>query len=84
MNERKPQRKPEARKPEAKAANFDPIALSLAVWLGLMVGVLGLQRMSEEAAAQQAAQHTTAPQAALAHMRPGQPAPPQAFALWDR
>jgi len=47
------QRKPET---EAEATPLDPIALSLALWLGLMVGALGLQHMSEQAAAQQAAQ----------------------------
>ncbi len=84
MNERKPQRKSEARKPETKAANFDPIALSLAVWLGLMVGALGLQRMSDEAAARQAAQQATAEPSASTHVRPAHPASAQAFAPWDR
>ncbi len=51
------QRKPET---ETEAAPLDPIALSLALWLGLMVGALGLQHMSEQAAAQQAAQEATA------------------------
>ncbi len=40
------------RKPEADAEPLDPIAVSLAVWLGLMVSVLGLQRLSEQAAFQ--------------------------------
>lgn len=46
------------RKPETKteAVPLDPIALSLALWLGLMVGAIGLQHMAEQAAAQQAAQ----------------------------
>ena len=79
MNERKPQREP-----ESKAANFDPIALSLALWLGLMVGALGLQHMSEQAALQQAAQQGMAQQAAVAHPRPARPVPAQAFAPWDR
>ena len=33
---------------------MDPVALTLAVWLGLIVGVTGLIRMSENAAAQAA------------------------------
>ena len=33
---------------------MDPIALTLAVWLGMIVGVTGLIRMSEHAAAQAA------------------------------
>ncbi len=33
---------------------MDPVALTLAVWLGLIVGVTGLVRMSENAAAQAA------------------------------
>ncbi len=79
MNERKPQRDP-----ETKAANLDPIALSLALWLGLMVGALGLQRMSEEAAAQQAAHQGMAQPGTVAHPRPAHPVPAQAFAPWDR
>ncbi len=33
---------------------MDPIALTLAVWLGVIVGVTGLVRLSENAAAQSA------------------------------
>ena len=47
------QRKPET---ETETAPLDPIALSLALWLGLIVGALGLQHMSEQAAEQEAAQ----------------------------
>lgn len=35
--------------PDVETAPLDPIALSLALWLGLMVTVLGLQRLSERA-----------------------------------
>ena len=53
MREQKPDTETEARP-------LDPIALSLALWLALMVGALGLQHMAEEAAAQQAAQEARA------------------------
>ena len=36
---------------EADVAPLDPVALTLAVWLGLVVGVTGLIRLSENAAA---------------------------------
>jgi len=36
---------------EANVAPLDPIALTLALWLGLVVGVTGLIRLSENAAA---------------------------------
>jgi len=40
------------RKPvESETAPLDPIALTLALWLGLMVAVTGLIRLSENAAA---------------------------------
>ncbi len=36
------------------AGSFDPVALTLALWLALMVGVGGLVRLSEEASANMA------------------------------
>ena len=33
---------------------IDPVALTLALWLGLMVGVAGISRVSQEAASQAA------------------------------
>jgi hypothetical protein len=36
---------------ERETASVDPIALTLALWLGLVVGVTGLMRLSENAAA---------------------------------
>jgi hypothetical protein len=36
---------------ETETVPLDPIALSLALWLGLVVGVTGLMRLSETAAA---------------------------------
>jgi len=36
---------------ESEAAPVDPIALTLALWLGVMVAVTGLIRLSEQAAA---------------------------------
>lgn len=39
---------------EPESQPLDPVALSLAVWLRLMVGAMGLQRLSAEAAMQQA------------------------------
>lgn len=38
------------RRAEAEAAPLDPVALTLAVWLGVMVAVTGLIRLSESAA----------------------------------
>jgi hypothetical protein len=35
----------------SEAAPLDPIALTLALWLGMIVGVTGLIRLSESAAA---------------------------------
>ena len=35
-------------------AGIDPVALTLALWLGLVVGVAGVSRMSQEAASQAA------------------------------
>ncbi len=74
MNERKPQRDP-----ETKAANLDPIALSLALWLGLMVGALGLQRMAGEAAAQQTIQKQSTQQS-----RTGRSTLTHPLAAWSR
>ena len=48
------------RKPDTEATPLDPIALSLVLWLALMVGALGLQHMAEQAAAPQAAQEAAA------------------------
>ena len=54
----------QGRQPETsdEAEPMDPIALTLAVWLGLIVSVTGLVRLSENAAANaalaQAASHT--------------------------
>ena len=71
------------REPETKTSAFDPIALSLALWLGLMVGALGLQRMSEEAAAQKAAQQRVAQPERTSQQNAALPARPmQAFAAW--
>jgi hypothetical protein len=67
------------RQPETGAAPLDPIPLSLALWLGLMVGVLGLQHMSEQAAAQQAAQEHMAQQNGTGRHTPTQP-----YAAWSR
>ena len=39
---------------------FDPIALSLALWLGLVVAAMGLQRLSEQAALQEVVSGPTA------------------------
>lgn len=36
----------------SKAGSLDPIALTLAIWLGLVAGVGGLVRLSEDAAFQ--------------------------------
>ncbi len=36
------------------AGSFDPVALTLALWLAVMVGVGGLVRLSEEASANMA------------------------------
>lgn len=38
--------------PAEEAAPFDPIALTLAIWLGLIATATGMVRMSENAAAQ--------------------------------
>lgn len=38
--------------PAEQAAPFDPIALTLAIWLGLIATVTGMVRMTENAAAQ--------------------------------
>ena len=35
---------------ESETAKLDPVALTLALWLGLVVGVTGLMRLSETAA----------------------------------
>lgn len=40
---------------------MNPIALTLAVWLGLIVGVTGLARMSEQAAARAALAQANGP-----------------------
>lgn len=47
-------------KDEAGEAGFDPVALTLAIWLGLIVGVLGVVRVAERAADQAAATRATA------------------------
>ena len=47
MNQRPPQA-------DKKAKPLDPIALPLVLWLDLMASVLGLQRLSEQAAEQAA------------------------------
>jgi hypothetical protein len=46
------------RSSHAEAKPLNPAALSLALWLGLMVCALGVQRMAEQAADQQAQQGT--------------------------
>jgi len=56
---------------EAEAAPLDPIALTLALWLGLVVGVTGLIRLSENAAANAALMRNQPPRAAtMAPLRP--------------
>ena len=42
------------REEREEAAPLDPVALTLAIWLGCVVGVSGLVRLSEEASAQAA------------------------------
>jgi len=56
---------------ETEAAPLDPIALTLALWLGLVVGVTGLIRLSESAAANAARtqEHQIRP-AAMSVLRP--------------
>jgi hypothetical protein len=39
------------RQPEEESGSFDPIALTLALWLGLVVGVSGFVRLAQDAAA---------------------------------
>jgi hypothetical protein len=61
------------KKAETRAEPLDPVALTLAIWLGLVVGVTGLMRLSENAAAN-AARAQQDPQlrsAALTVARPG-------------
>ena len=61
------------REPETQSKPVDPIAISLALWLGAMVTALGVQHLAEQAAS--AAQN--APQGAASSM-----IPQQAFAAW--
>jgi len=49
---------------EAETAPLDPIALSLALWLGLVVGITGLIRLSD-AAAENAMRAQQEPQRAM-------------------
>jgi hypothetical protein len=49
-------------------APVDPVALTLAVWLGLIVGVMALLRMSENAAMQAAQAQANAPPGVAAEM----------------
>jgi hypothetical protein len=66
------------RQPETDARPLDAVALSLALWLGLMVGALGLQRVCEHAALEAALN-----QRAPASQRAGaQFAVPPALATW--
>jgi len=55
---------------ESETAPLDPIALTLALWLGLVVGVTGLIRLSENAAANAACMQQD-PQRAATLVRPG-------------
>ncbi len=61
------------REPETESKSVDPIAVSLALWLGAMVAALGVQHVAEQAAV--AARN--APQGAVSPM-----IPQQAFAAW--
>jgi hypothetical protein len=59
------------RKPvETEAAPLDPIALTLALWLGLVVGVTGLMRLAENAAANAPRAQQDQQRAATAIVRP--------------
>jgi hypothetical protein len=58
------------RRAEAETAPLDPIALTLALWLGLVVGVTGLIRLSEAAAANAARMQNQQPRAAVTMLRP--------------
>lgn len=72
------------RQPETEAAPLDPVALSLALWLGLMVGALGLQHMSEQAALQAAQQQPAVQQnGAAARLLPARASRAQAFTAWS-
>jgi len=59
---------------ESETAPLDPIALTLALWLGLVVGVTGLMRLSDNAAAN-AARTQDQPQRAMSFVRPSIYAP---------
>jgi len=61
------------REPETQSKPFDPITVSLALWLGAMVAALGVQHVAEQAAS--AAQNV--PQGAASSM-----IPQQALAAW--
>jgi len=55
---------------EAETAPLDPIALTLALWLGLVVGVTGLIRLSETAAANAARMQDQQPRTGVMMPRP--------------
>ena len=55
---------------------LDPIALTLAVWLGVIAGATGLVHMAQDAAARTAlAQAVNAPTASELAQRPQEPSP---------
>ncbi len=56
MERRKQARRHEAERPAA----VDPVALTLAIWLGVIAGVTGLVRLSEQPSGQEAAEARTA------------------------
>ena len=53
---------------------FDPIALTLAIWLGMIVGVTGLIRVSQDAAAQTALAQAAAGQSVAGTAKAMEPA----------
>ena len=66
------------REPGTDAKPLDPVAVSLALWLGLMVGALGLQRLAEQVTLDAARTAATTPRDTPS----GLPSPTQAYQAW--
>ncbi len=47
-----PYGRPRRRREESKAATYDPIAMTLAIWLGLVVSITTMGRLAQDAQAQ--------------------------------
>jgi hypothetical protein len=52
------------RKPEQEPESLDPIALTLALWLGVVVGTSGMIRLAQDASLDQALEQAGEPAAA--------------------